>query len=437
MRRKLSGGAASPTYLVEGPIGSPFANQIGLGDTPALDAFSRLRVSNPSSSFDSQHEYDTSPIFWQNDITDTSGNATLTHLPDESGVLLTVEAEDVVINQTRNYHRYQPGKSQQILMTFAFGAGNAAVTKRVGYFDANNGIYLQQVGDTLSWVLRSNVTGTVVNNVVNQPDWSIDPMFTGKSLNPSGIKLDPTKSQIAIIDLEWLGVGRVRVGFIIGGQIIYVHEFINANNHTSSYMTTANLPVRYEISATAGLVGSGTMRQICSSVNSEGGFQDERFVTVGQGNVAARAVTTRLPIMAIRPKLTFNSIVNRTQIILERFSILTLTEGVYYELVWGGAITGGSWADVNATHSTVEINTGPTAISGGLVIEASHAFGNASGANVRAGTITQGGRPRLPLALAIDGTHPTTPFSDTLALVATSLAGATNVYGAINWRELR
>ena len=68
--------------------------------------------------------------------------------------------------------------------------------------------------------------------------------------------------------MQWLGVGRVRVGFNINGVIYYAHYFNNANNLGSVYMSTPNLPVRYEVSSTGGSV---TLDQICCTVQSEGG----------------------------------------------------------------------------------------------------------------------------------------------------------------------
>jgi len=65
------------------------------------------------------------------------------------------------------------------------------------------------------------------------------------------------------MSFEWLGVGSVRCGFIINGEYIVCHTFTNANEITNVYMTTAILPVRYEIVTSSALAAS--MKSICSS----------------------------------------------------------------------------------------------------------------------------------------------------------------------------
>jgi hypothetical protein len=349
---------------------------------------------------------------------------------------MTVGADDEVIRQSRNYHRYQPGKSQLVILTYAFGAQNDEVTKRVGYFDDRNGVFVQQDSNGLSIVLRSSITGSPVDTVINQADWNLD-VLDGSG--DSAITIDPTKSQILFIDLQWLGVGRVRVGFNIHGIVIYAHEFLNANRFDSTYITTANLPVRYSIRATNALAGTDTMRQICSQVTSEGGFAVERSSTFGGGNTAFRSVTTRLPVYAIRPRLTFQGITTRVQVLEELFMVMTVDAPVYYELLFGPTITGGSWSNVNTTHSVMEQNVGATSVSGGLVVEAGYAFGASGGPPGASSASTERGllRPRLPLALDIDGAHPTSPFTDVLAIACTSLGAATDTVASISWRELR
>lgn len=408
---------------------------IAAGDSPSIGAFSRWRVSNPVTTFDSQHEYDLSPVFWQSQITNNSGSASATHVANESTVALTVGANDDVIFQSKNYHRYQPGKSQLIIKTFNFGATDSAVIKRTGYFDDDDGIFLQNDGGTLGVVLRTSTSGAPVDTVVTQPNWNLDPM---DGTGPSGVTLDAEFAQILVIDLQWLGVGRVRIGVDIDGLIYYVHQFLNANVKDTIYMRTANLPLRYQITAGAGLVGTDVFNCICSQVSSEGGFQVERNVTFGIGHTSFRSINARTPLLSIRPRLTFNGIVNRTQLLEELFTVLTQDESVYYELVYGGAITGGAWNNVDTTYSVVEANLTATGITGGFVADAGHAFGStALFGNVRASTARSSIRPRLPLALNIAGAHPTTGLRDTLTVVATSMGGATDIAASINWRELR
>lgn len=54
------------------------------------------------------------------------------------------------------------------MLTFVLGANTAGITREVGYFDNNNGLFLRQTEEGLSFVVRSNVTGTPVDTVIPQ-----------------------------------------------------------------------------------------------------------------------------------------------------------------------------------------------------------------------------------------------------------------------------
>lgn len=401
-------------------------NTVTFKDSPAQDAFGRLRTSDPVTLFASQFQYDLQPLMWESALT---AGGTATHLPNESSVRLRVATNgDKVIRQSRIYTRYRPGKSLLVALTFVMGSDTANVRKRLGYFDASNGIFLEQNGVTqTSIVRRTSTSGSPVDNLVAQADWNLD-KFDGTG--PSGITLDFTKAQILMMDLQWLGVGRVRVGFDINGVFYPAHQFLNANNLSTVYMTTANLPIRYEIEATGAIGGNTDLIQICSMVSSEGGFESELGMPRSFGRTTATSVTSRRPILSIRPKLTFNGIVNRGLILPEGVSLTAATNDSYWELVYGGTVsTGTAWTSVSA-NSLTEYDVGSSAISGGEVI--------ASGFIV---TASGGGSPRLqtseniisrfPLTLDIAGTGFTT-----LSLVCTSFTGTSSVTGTIDWREL-
>ena len=404
---------------------------------PGADAFQRLRVSNVATLGDYQLQYDTHPLYWNEAITNTSGNAAVAHETDESSVTLTVEAEDSIVRQTKLYHRYQPGKSQLILCTFVLGTLTADVTQRIGYFDGNNGLFVEADGTGVNLVKRTYVSGAAVDVAVAQGAWSIDTM---NGNGPSGINLDWSKAQILIIDLEWLGVGRVRVGFVIDGQIRYCHEFNHANNVSSVYMSTANLPIRYEISAAAGVVGAHVLKQICSQVSSEGGFTEEGGLqfSANTGTVV-KAVTTRVPLLTIRLSATFNGQTNRAVIIPQGVNVAALSKTAVIEVVYGGTLTNANFAAVSANYSIAEKDTAATAITGGIVITSFYVPAAAQGNAAAPGSQSTNILGRLPLSLTIAGVHPTTPFSDNLTIVATTAEtpSATNVLASMTWRELR
>jgi hypothetical protein len=296
----------------------------------------------------------------------------------------------------------------------------------MGYFDPEEGIFWQQTGAGSAMVRRSSTSGSPVDEVVAQVNWNLDPM---DGTGPSGITLDPTKTQILIIDLQWLGVGRVRVGFVIGGAIYYVHEFLYANVLSTVYMRTATLPVRYEITNT-GVAASATndLIQICSAVMSEGGldFVPQRRFTANNGTTLIN-LTTRRPILSIRPRLTFNSQTNRIPISVESLEFyIDAATNAFVEVVFGGALTGAAFADVDTANSAAQFDVAATAITGGTIVASAYVTGAARG-------ITRAVPPRTPLTLDAAGVVQTP-----LSVVATRIGGgATNVAAALDWLEMR
>jgi hypothetical protein len=410
---------------------------LALENSPAYDAFGRIRTSQPVTLFDSQLQYDDQPLLWFGEV---SGSATIVHSQPGASERMSVSANGVAVRTSKAYLRYQPGKSQLVMMTFVAGTTGQNVTRKVGYFDNFDGIYFQVVGTAMSFVLRSSQGGSPVETIVPQAQWNLDRLDGGDDeFNLSSLNLDATKAQILFIDLEWLGVGRVRVGFVIDGIVYPCHEFTHANKGTGVYMSTANLPVRYEILGGAGVTGTHVLDQICATVVSEGGFEEEYGFPFSAGNgTTVIPVTTRRPVLSIRPAATFGGKVNRSGLVPEEVSFYTSAQSIYWELVYGGVLTSGSFAAVDA-QSAVEVDKGATAIAGGVVIDSGYldAGGGllpASRSNAGAGRILS----KLPLRLTPAGAHPTGTPSDNLTLVATSIPGsATNVAGALNWRETR
>lgn len=418
-----------PISVIAGPDA---VYPVQFSDSASIDAFARLRVSNPVTLFDSQHQYDLNRILWENSVTNTSGNATVTHDAASSEVDLYVEAEDDIIRQTRQYFRYQPGKSSQIMMTFVFSPQDANLSQHVGYHDSNDGIFLHDTGTEYQIVLRSSQSGSPVDTGIPQASWNVDP-FDGTG--PSGYTLDFTKAQILIIDLEWLGVGRVRCGFVVDGIPYYAHQFLNANNLASVYMTTANLPLRYRAIGGAGLASGKTMKCICAQVSSEGGFEVARGLLFAATNGSTDRSTgsgALLPLVSIRPKATFNSIVNRGLIFPESLSVFSGTDSINWQLIWGAAIVGGSWVSVN-DDSITEMNLTGTSLTGGIAVDS----GFLGGSNQAQGAISAQSIARYPLSLDIAGAHPTTPYADTLTLAAQLFAGSGDCAGTIQFREIR
>jgi len=403
-------------------------------DNFGIDAFGRSRVSNPQTLFDSKNIFNDEGIasnlenltlFWDN--AETSGSGTTTEFrPDEACQSLSVAntTAGTRVRQSKQRFNYQPGKSQLIICTFNFISLDANISKRAGYFDDDNGIFLETSGSTVNIVTRTNTSGTPSNTAIAQDDWNID-KFDGTGA--SGVTLDLTKTQILYIDFEWLGVGRVRVAFVVDGKIYYAHEFLNANNLTTVYMSTPNLPVRYEISNDGSGVASD-LDCICSTVMSEGGIQENGQIRYAASSAACNAnvAGTVYAVIGIRLKSNY---IGQT-INLRNISLSEITSGK--ELRWFlrfNPTVAGTFTYSGESNSAIEVARGDTGntVTGGTDIGG----GFFSSVN-RGGEVSSTLDSALNLGSKIDGTV------DEIVLCCTPLPGNSNadVFGGIEWREL-
>ena len=325
-----------------------------------FDAFGRLRVSQPFTLFDSQNRYAADPSF----DTSLTGSGTSTFLTNESAVSLavTTASGDKVVRQTKRCFPYQPGKSLSFLMTFVMAAAKTNLRQRVGYFDSNNGLFLQRNGTELSFIIRTYTGGSADDTrKVVQSAWNGDKL---DGSGASGITLDTTKAQILFADFEWLGVGSVRVGFVIDGEYITAHTFDNANEVTSVYMQTATLPLRIEIENTAATASSSSMKQICSTVISEGGYEQTSIERVARRSTTLTGIgTSFVPLVSIR--LASDSL--GAVILPKQVRVLPIANGEYeIALVRNATLTGASYD--TTTFASVDFDVTATAMSGGDIV---------------------------------------------------------------------
>ena len=336
---------------------------ISYSNSPNIDAFGRLRVSTPFTLFDSSHRFADNGL-WST-ATATSGTATFNTAQGLVDLAVTAASGSEVVRETTKIFSYQPGKSLLVLSTFVMSAAKTNLRQRVGYYGAANGYYLEQNDSTVSFVERSSVSGSLVDTPVAQASWNVDPL---NGSGPSGITLDLTKAQILFMDLEWLGVGTVRIGFVIDGNFYVCHKFQHANIIASTYITTASLPLRYEITNTAATSGASTLKQICSTVLSEGGYELRGSQqAVGTPITSPRTLTTAgtfYPIVSIRLKSTrLDAVVLATAI-----SVIGNTAANYnWQVVNSGTTTGGSWVSAG-TNSSVEYNLTGSSFTGGRIL---------------------------------------------------------------------
>jgi hypothetical protein len=399
---------------------------ISIGGTN-VDAFGRLRVSNPLTLFDSSHRYADNNL-WVNSIT---GTAAATFNANEGLMDLTVGSAsgDQIIRETIKVFSYQPGKSLLVMNTFVFGEAKANLRQRAGYYGAANGIYFEREGSTNYMVERSSVTGAPINTRVAQADWNQDPL---DGTGPSGLTLDSSKAQILYIDVEWLGLGTVRTGFIINGTFVPCHNFDHANLITTTYITTASLPLRYEMTNVAATTGASTLKQVCSTVISEGGYELRGAqLSAGTPITTPKTLTTAgtvYPVVSFRLKSTrLDGIA-----ILTAISILGVTNNANYQwsVVVNGTTTGGTWVSAG-TNSSVEYNITGTSFSstGGRILATGYFQGSNQGATsvdiLKAALFTTQ-LERNPFTA--------TPYEITLACSAAS--NGDQVLGSLDWEEI-
>jgi hypothetical protein len=330
----------------------------------SFDAFGRMRVSNPLTLFDSSHRYSDNNLWATSTGTNSSG--VFNSGQGLIDLMIPTTSGSFVKRETIRNFAYQPGKSLLNLNTFVMAAAQNNLRQRVGYFGVANGIYFQLNGTDLSFVKRTSVNGVSGEEfTVNQSSWNGDKL---DGTGASGLTLDITKAQILWMDIEWLGVGSVRIGFVINGKFIVCHTFHHANLIASTYVTTASLPIRYEIENIGTTTGASTLKQICSTVISEGGYEIRgQQQAVGTNIMAVKNLTTAgiyYPLVSLRLKSDRLDSVS----ILSAASVLPKDNGNYsWRLLSNCTTTAGTWVSAGA-NSSVEYNISGTAVTGGRVL---------------------------------------------------------------------
>jgi hypothetical protein len=402
---------------------------VSLSDSPNLDAFSRLRVSMSHSQFDSQLTYDLQPLLWEQ-ITAGTG-ATIAHDTTNRCATLAFASTatgGVCKMQTFEHFRYTSGKSQLIFQTFNFVEGVADCLKFAGYSDGTNGIEIQLSGVSgVQFMLRS-VT-TTGDELATQASWNLDKL---DGTGSSGITLDLTRTQILVIDFQALYVGRVRVGFDFGGQIVYAHEFNHANINTHPYIQTANLPLVAGMTCTGTV--STTMQAVCATVIQEDGpGNSEGYHFSVSSPVVTAASGARTHILSIQPKTTFNSVPNRSKFVLESVEVMASgNQPVQWELCLGDVLTGTTtFTDVNTAYSAFQSNTaGTTSGAPAIVVGSGYATASAQAKGDSRGTVPF----KYPICLNAAGA---VRDMARLTLLVTGLGGSSTCYATINWKEIR
>ena len=323
------------------------SNNLVTQNVGSTDAFHRIRIANPHTLGDYKHVYGVNPDM----LNHTENGGTISHNTNESSTNLAVTSTigSKAVHQSKMYHHYMPGKSQLVMLTFVFKGHNQGISKKTGYYDDRDGFYFEEdENNVLSFTVRSFVTGTAVNHKVIQKDWNGD-RIDGKG--PSGWKIDTTKTQLTWFDMQWLGVGRIRCGFVHKDEFILCHTFYHSNVLDKVHMSNPMLPIRCEIENISSN-SSCNFDQICSTVISEGGYSEAgrdysvlsstQLIDVSEGNPET------VNVIGIKLKNTFNNRPNRMFVRLLDVRVFTDASNVKYEV-----------SKVSSTNTTAAI-TGTT-----------------------------------------------------------------------------
>lgn len=419
--------------------------QITTGDSHAIDAFGRFRVSNPVTLFDSKNIYDdpdivntleNQPLFYDNQEL-TGGGTSTAYNTNQASQSISVSASTAGwrTRQTKMRFNYQPGKSHLVLMTFKFStSSDTGLIFREGLFDGNNGLFFSIKSGVACFVRRTYTSGSAVDNEYNQSEWNVDRLDgSGGCYNPSGLNLDFTKAQILAFDMEWLGVGRIRFGFVVDGIFHVAHEVRSYNAYSFPHISTPNLPLRSEI-INLGTGGAGTLTQICSTVISEGASADlgkNSYASTNGTHVDCANENTIYAIIGMRLKSAY--IGASIDMIEANIQLQTGSHRCEWMMILNPVVTG-TFTYVNEANSSVQIarasGAGPT-VTGGFKMAGGfvESGGVQSGS---AGSISSQVPNALRLGSLIDGT------TDTLVLCARPIGGSSgvDVEGSLFWKEL-
>jgi hypothetical protein len=386
----------------------------------SFDAFSRFRVSNPTSVFDCTFLHDKNPLLFSELLTNS---ATINYDSDKKSVVLSSSntSSSKATFQSRQYLKYHPGKSQLILITGSFNRSVNNNRKRIGQFDNDNGYFFELSSSILKVVIRSKISGSVVDTATQQSSWNLDKL---DGTGSSGYTIDTSKQQIFIIDYQWLGSGKIRYGFFINSKIVYCHEAYHANTLSTPYSQTADLPIRIECETLA-TNASSSMWLTCCSVTSEGNWGPLGILRTANrtGGFNFSLGNSTRPVISLRKK---SANVNTPVNIMDFGIFASSSDDFLVRVFINPTLTSPSWTDL---PGICQIDTSATAISDGTEVYSYYLRGSSGGASTFMPDIFLKAN-NLTLGSDLNGN------SDIITIAAYNLTLTATAYGVINYKEL-
>lgn len=417
-----------------------FDDAIRYDDSPNLDAFGGLRVTNARIIGEYRIVTGTASVLEYDQLVAGSGARNTNINKKQVELSVTTASGDRVVHQSRQYHPYIAGTSNKYVMTFKMDQGKTNQQQMVGCFDDLNGIFFRMNGTIPEVVIRK---GGVDTEVVPRTQWNKDCLDGSMNeFNQSGITADFTKCHILLIDFQWLGVGRVRIGFVIDGKLIYVHEFNHANTTDEVYMYGAALPVRWEIKNTGTVASLSQLNAICAGVYCEGSESELGFTCSVSTDGTTQNVSNTTDgqcLLAIRLKNTINNQPVRLLARLKEWALYSTNDAQYKIVILNDATkfaTTPTWTAVPG-RSACEY-TKAVAMAPGWAADNNYSVlvdGFAQGA-VGAGSGTNSLRQVDNINNTISQNYDSTG-SLILAVVAYKLANNSDMKASVVWTEIR
>jgi hypothetical protein len=190
------------------------------------------------------------------------------------------------------------------------------------------------------------------------------------------------------------------------------------------YMQTAILPVRYEITNTGATVTSSTLKQICSTVISEGGYQQVSAPLIARRTTALASIgTSFVPMVSIR--LASNAL--GAVVIPHQVNVLPTSAGDYeIVLVKNATLTGASYD--TTTFQNVDYDVTATAMTGGTIVLVQYATASALATNTA--QLQDGYNFDLQLGVSLAG------VSDVYTVGVRVLSGTGDAIGSLAFYDL-
>lgn len=393
-----------------------------LGDIPGnplISSFGRIKVSDSFNIFEAVFNFDKLPLVFDESLV-TGGTNTFNSTKGAIDMAVTTASGSSVTVQSRKRIRYNPARSVIVQIAANIGGDKANVRRRVGQFDANNGVYFELDGLTKNVVIRNNNSGSIVNTVIPQSSWNIDKL---DGTGSSGLTLDLSKQQLFVIEYGWQGVASVRFGVYINGSVVFCHAYETGNTLSLSFMKTANLPVRMEITNTGASASATTMSCNCIVVKNDGNDSEQEGLSKAYIRSTVKTVST---IPTFTPVLAFRLNSTRLEGIIEFLKMAvycSTADDIAYGVYLNPTLTGATFA---VTNSYLDIDLAATALSGGTLIETGFAK-QAEQTGSASFDVMRFINSQFGVSLA--------GVSDVICLAASSRVGTADVLASAVWRE--